>query len=117
MDTPATPPPLTPPTPLGPLGWIFVITLLAPLVPLLLSVLICVIGGRSANNSAAPWVFYFMSLPAMLGCSIACSIQIGNRKGMGMGILIFLGTQILYIGAAVGGCIASATALGPQSFH
>jgi len=96
---------------------VFVITLLAPFGPLLLSVLICVIGGRSASDSAAPGIFYFLSLPAMLGCWIACAIQVGSRKGTGMGVLTFFGTQILYIGAAVGGCVASATAVGPQSFH
>jgi len=93
--------------PLRPLGRTFVITLLAPLVPILICFIVGLAGGRAASNSGAPLIFFFLSLPVMLGCSIACSIQVGSRKGAGLGVLTFIGTQILYISAAFGGCIAS----------
>jgi hypothetical protein len=110
MDTPSPPPQPAPPAlpiPPRPLGWTFVITLLAPFLPILLCVLTGVAGGRAAKDSAVPWVFLLLALPVMLGCSIACSIQVGTRKGVGLGILTFIGTQILYVGAAFAGCIAS----------
>ncbi len=107
MDTPSVPPPLTPPTPPKPLGLTFVITLLAPLVPLALCVVIGLAGGRASKDSAAPWVFLFLSLPVMLGCSIACAVQVGRRKGVALAMLTFFGTQILYLSAAFAGCIAS----------
>jgi hypothetical protein len=118
MDTPNTPPlPVSPPppspTPPRPLGRTFVLTLLAPLLPLILCIVIGLAEGRG-NDSAAPYVFLFLSLPVMLGCSIACAIQVGSRKGAGLGILTFIGTQILYISVAFGGCLA---AFSNANFH
>src|SRR4051794_11641999 len=110
MDTPNPPlPPAStpPPIPPGPLGRTFVLTLLAPFVPILICFIVGLAGGRAASNSGAPLIFLLLALPVMLGCSIACSIQVGSRKGAGLGVLTFIGTQILYIGAAFGGCVAS----------
>lgn len=106
MDAPSNPPPPLPPTPPRPLGWTFIIVLLAPFAPILLSVLSGLASGHS-KDAVAPWVFLFLALPVMLGCSIACSIQVGTRKGVGLGILTFFGTQILYLSAAFAGCVAS----------
>jgi hypothetical protein len=107
MDAPVTPPPLTLPTPRGPLGRTFVITLLAPLAPLILCLIGGLTGDRSWQDSLVPWALLMLSLPVMLGCSIACAIQVGTRKGAGLGVLTFIGTQILYIGTGFAGCVAS----------
>jgi hypothetical protein len=85
----------------------FVPTLLAPLAPLLLCIAINLSDSRAANNSPVPWILLFLSLGLMLACSIACAILVGKRKGVGLGILTFFGTQVVYISLAFAGCVSS----------
>lgn len=100
----------TPPAPLPPLGRTFYLTICAPLLPLALCILTSVGTGHS-KNSEAPFVFLFLALPVMLGCSIAGAIMLGKRKGAGYGVLTFFGLQILYLGIAFAGCVSSFTGM------
>ena len=99
--------PALPPS-LPPLGRTFYITIFAPLAPLALCLLTSAAAGNS-KDAAAPFVFLFCALPAMLGCSIAGAIMVGKRKGVPLGILTFFGLQVLYIGVAFAGCVSSFT--------
>ena len=101
-------PPALPKPPLPPLGRTFYLTICAPLLPLVLCILTG-LGNSRSNNSEVPFVFLFLALPVMLGCSIAGAIMVGNRKGAGYGVLTFFGLQVLYLGIAFAGCIASFT--------
>ena len=108
MDTP------TPePAPKPPLGRAFYITICAPLAPLLLC-LLATAGTSQSRDSGTPLVFLFLALPVMLGCSIAGAIMVGKRKGAGFGVLTFIGLQILYLGVAFAGCVASFSGM---NFH
>ena len=99
-----TPPALPPPKP--PLGRAFYINLCAPLLPLGICFLTSTTAG-GAKNSDTPFAFLFLALPVILGCTLACAIMVGSRKGAGLGVLTFLGLQILYLAIAFAGCLAS----------
>lgn len=54
------------------------------------------------------------TLIAMLVCSIFCSVMVGRRHGGGIGVLTFIGIQVIYVSVACAGC---AMAVGKMDFR
>ena len=105
-----SPPPLPAPEPLGRAFWIL---LVAPVASMALAAGIAAIGGDNAAGGFGV-ILSLATLLAMLVCSILCAITVGKRKGLGLGVLTFLGIQIVYIGVAFAGC---ASMMNGMNFH
>ena len=98
MDTP-------PPLPARkPLGALFYVLLIGPLAAMGLAVAIDRMGG--GRSQAADWgiPLSLLAMLVMLTCSIICAIMIGKRHGAGLGVLSFIGIQVVYLAASFAGC-------------
>ena len=106
-----SPPPLPDPKPLGRTFWIL---LLAPIGSMALAAGLSAIFGNDSPDGGAGMLLSMVTLPVMLVCSILCAVMVGKRKGAGLGILTFIGIQIVYIGVGFAGC---ATVMIGVNFH
>lgn len=109
METP-------PPTPntKPPLGRAFFIWLLAPVVTMAVATTIFATDNRNSELQGFGMIVSWLSLLAMIGCSVVCSMMVGKRRGGLSGVLTFLGIQVIYVSVAVAGC---ATMLGTMGLH
>jgi hypothetical protein len=97
MDTP-------PPLPgKKPLGQTFYILLLSPLLVMGIAVALAKLGSTgSTRDLGIP-----LSWLAMLGmwvCSILCAVIVGKRKNAWLGVLTWLGIQVVYLSVTFAGC-------------
>jgi peptidoglycan/LPS O-acetylase OafA/YrhL len=95
-----SPPSLPNPKPLGPVFWIL---LVAPIAAMGVAVLIAHAGGRHSPDDSGV-ALSFLSLLAMLVCSIICAVMVGRRRGTGLGFLTFIAIQVVYLATAFAGC-------------
>ena len=107
-----TPPPIPDPKP--PLGRAFYIWLFAPVVSMAVAAAASTAGGRNSDLQGFGMLLSMGTLVAMLVCSIVCSVMAGKRKGGGIGVLTFIGIQVIYISVAFAGC---ALAIGKMDFR
>jgi hypothetical protein len=99
-----TPPPIPDPQP--PLGRGFYIWLLAPVASMAVAAAAPVIGGRNSGLEGFGVVLSLISMVGMIACSVVCAVMVGKRKGGGLGVLTFLGIQVVYVSVAFAGCVA-----------
>ena len=107
MDTPPPLPPEepeAPPIPKPPLGRAFFIILLSPIAIMAIAALTATVGGRNSDLQGFGMFVSMICLPIMLVCSIICAILVGQKRSGGMGVLAFVGIQVIYIAVAFGGC-------------
>lgn len=109
METP-------PPTPDAkpPLGRAFYIWLLSPLASMAVAAAAAAAGGRNSDLQGFGMVLSMATLVAMLVCSIVCSVMVGKRQGGGIGVLTFIGIQVIYVSVACAGC---AVTIGKMDFR
>lgn len=109
METP-------PPTPDAkpPLGRAFYAWLLAPVVSMAVAAAASAIGGRNSELQGFGMLLSLATLVAMLVCSIVCAVMVGKRQGGGIGVLTFVGVQVIYVSVAFAGC---AVAMAKLDFH
>jgi hypothetical protein len=105
------PPPLPGPKPLG---RTFYILLLAPIAGMAVSAGLSVIGDHKGPAGDGGMMLSWLALLAMFVCSILCAIIAGKRWNAWIGVLMFVGVQIVYIGVACAGC---ATIMEGVNFH
>ena len=105
-----------PPTPEAkpPLGRKFYLWLFAPVISMGVAAAASAAGGRNSDLQGFGMVLSLLSLLAMIACSVVCSVMVGKRKGGGLGVLTFIGIQVIYVSAAFAGC---ATMVGKIDFR
>ena len=107
-----TPPPIPDAKP--PLSRAFFMTLLAPIASMAVAAACSVLGGRNSELQGFGQLLSMATLVAMLVCSIVCAVMVGRRSGGGIGVLTFIGIQVIYVAVAFAGCV---TAIGQLNFH
>lgn len=105
-----------PPTPDAkpPLGRAFYLMLFAPVATMAVASAASAAGGRNSGLEGFGMVVSLLSLLGMIACSVVCSVMVGKRKGGWLGVLTFLGIQVIYISVARAGC---AVAVGKMDFR
>ncbi len=89
-----------------PLGRAFYILLFAPVASMGCAAVCPTLGGRNSGLEGFGMMLSMATLFAMLVCSILCAVMVGKRSGGGLGVLTFVGIQVLYIAVAFAGCAA-----------
>ena len=107
-----TPPPTAEAKP--PLGRAFYIWLFAPVASMSVAAAASAAGGRNSDLQGFGTVLSLLSLLAMIACSVVCSVMVGRRKGGGLGVMTFIGIQVIYVSVACAGC---AVAVGKMDFR
>ena len=99
METP-------PPTPEAkpPLGRTFYLWLFAPVISMAVATAATAAGEHNGLLAGFGNLLGLPSLLAMIACSVACSMMVGKRQGGWIGLLTFLGIQVVYVAVAVAGC-------------
>lgn len=95
-----TPPPLPGEKPLG---RTFYILLIGPLVAMGVAVAISKLAPKG-DLSDLGLPLSWLAMLAMLVCSIICAVIIGKRKNAWLGVLTFVGIQVLYLSVCFAGC-------------
>ena len=113
METPPPSPDAKPP-----LGRTFYLWLFAPVLSMAVataaSAAASAAGGHNSDLEGFGFVVLVLSLLGMIACSVVCSVMVGKRKGGGLGVLTFIGIQVIYVSAAFAGC---ATMVGKMDFR
>ena len=101
METP-------PPTPGAkpPLGRTFYLCLFAPVVFMAVGAAASAIGTTNNGMDSLGLVISLLSLLGMIACSVVCSVMVGKRQGGWLGVLTFIGIQVVYVAVAFAGCAA-----------
>jgi hypothetical protein len=71
--------------------------------PIALFVLALVLGAAGQGGGGA--VFFWLAAFAAAVSPIVCGIIVGTRRGIGAGVLTFLGVLMLYVAIAFAGCM------------
>ncbi len=99
METPPPSPDAKPP-----LGRTFYLWLCAPVLSMAVATAASAAGARNGDLEGFGMVLSLLSLLAMIACSVVCSVMVGKRKGGGLGVLTFIGIQVIYVSVACAGC-------------
>jgi hypothetical protein len=86
-----------------PLGRTFYILLIAPLIGMGIAVALAAFGGQG-NASDFGVLLSWVAMIAMWVCSIFCAVIVGKRKNAWLGVLAFLGIQVVYLSVTFAGC-------------
>ncbi|MCE9612186.1 MAG: hypothetical protein K8R23_18470 [Chthoniobacter sp.] len=98
------PPPI--PNAKPPLTRAFYLWLCVPVASMVLAAALSAAGGRNSALEAFGTLLSFVSVAAMVVGSIVCSVMVGKRKGGWIGMLTFIGIQVVYVAVAFAGCAA-----------
>jgi hypothetical protein len=90
-----------------PLGRAFFILFFAPLLVMVISVGASLAAERNSTLQGFGMALWALDLVALLVCSVICAMIAGQCRGVGIGVLTFLGIQLIYIAVGVGGFIAA----------